>query len=170
MTALLIVTLLIGACGEPTDDNGDPEDDNNDELTLEEEVCLHAAEDVPLGRTASASIDDVDPADQNIGEPHTHFEIELPELDDNGEYAGYMAYDADGGDFGLFTSIDLDVTFYDDNGDELADQPDVDAFDGCVEIEQQHSIELDDALYYVHFGPTSSDSVHTVTERLDHDH
>ena len=162
---LLIITLgaavFTAACGEADSDDPNGDDNGDNGMTAEEEACLHAQEDTPLPRTATLEMDD---ADGDIGNTHLLYEITLAENTD-GDYEGYLEYDVDAGSYALFTSIDVDVVFTDDAGDHIT--PDVSDVDECVEIAQRHDVELDGIPLLVRFGPTSTDQLYTVTERVD---
>lgn len=162
--AAAAITLLAG-CGE-TDDN---DEQTRSVEELEDEVCVHATERAHE-RDASLDIDDVDIEDDNIGETHRHFRTTLQQAEDDDDYQGYVAFDVsdhDADEFGIFTGADVELTLFDDQGEPLDEQPTVDDFDACAEIAQQHSIPLSPALYYVYFEPGDTETISTVTERLD---
>ncbi len=169
---LFAIALALGslsACGD--DDNGEENDPNNNNdapgMTALEEACLHAREDIPLDRDASAERDDVD---ENIAGTHTHYRVNLPESGEEPDhYEGYIGYNIDDGDtYGLFTSSDMPVAIFDADGDELS--IDTQTVDECPEIITQHTLELDAGDHFLRFGPSSQSELSTVSEILSEHH
>ena len=166
---LIIVSLTVAsliACGD--DDNGENNQEpvNNDdppEMTALEEACLHAREDHPLDREATADRED---ASANIAEGHTHFRITLPESTIEPDlYEGYAVYDVDAADtYGLFASSGTPVLFLDSEGEMISSE--TETVDECPEITTQHTVELDAGSHYIRLGPSHESELSTVTERL----
>ena len=161
---ITVAIVCLAGCGE-NDDETTNQNDDPPGMTPVEEACLHAREDHPLTRQATADRDD---ASANIAETHTHFRIELPENEDE-EFAGYVVYDVDrDAEYGLFASADIPLSFLDGEGEALEAQSE--AVDECPEITTLHSVQLEAGEYFVHFGPSAHDEISTVTERLTESH
>lgn len=155
---LLTSGALIAACGE----NADDPDVGETVLSPAEEACLHAQEDTPIPRTATSEAAD---ASDDIGSAHRLHEISLPQIPENDDFQGYLLFEVeDTGNYALFTSVEIDVRFFDETHEPWAVEST--AINPCSEIVERHDVELEAGQYVVRLGPSDEDLLYSVTERI----
>jgi hypothetical protein len=160
LVCITLAALALAACGDGHDD------DDHDDLSPEEEACLHA-NDPPENVTAAAS------PEGNLAtldETHVHYRVALAATDDPPtQYVGSVAFTPyRQGRFALFTSTAVPVTIVDASEQtvNLSTTP----VELCVEIAEGHAAQFRAETYVVTFGPTTEQELSVVIEFADDGH
>ena len=160
LSLILLFALFLSACGD-AEENDDEEQNFDDEISAQEEACLHILEGPFAVSNATLEVDE---SAGNINRAHHAYTVSLVENTD-GDYQGAVIYDASASDtYGIFTNIDVEVAVYTEEQESLPVVTTV--VDECIEVARQHTVEMQEGRHFIFFGPTTDGEVSVVVEEL----
>lgn len=155
LTAVLAASLAAGCDGETTHEHGTPLD----------EACEHMAEGPFANVQATADRAAAPAADMS----HTSMTILLPQSGAMRE--GYVRFpSAEVAEMMFFLGADVPFTLSDASEAAVAIEASDRAITACSEVAVSHTADLEVGTYWLHFGPTTQESVSLVFEEAGGEH
>lgn len=137
-------------------------EEDGDDISIEEELCMHMAEDAVETISATEMAEDAPLLEES------HARTEVDELSETHTYIRFEA--GESGDYLFAFSEEVTVQFEDDSGN-LIQVESLDTQDGCDDIYAIVTIELEVGTYYISIsGDTEIIGVGFENASAEHDH